>query len=495
MKNIRKIVAMLCIAVLIAINFSTVSEAASGKMTIGLSSSSVSVGNTISVTVSVSMDAALGACTAMVSYNSAVLEYTGCSGATANGGGGTVKLVWDGNGSSTSASATLTFKAIANGSSSIGASSSDTVDWDGNSVSISAAGVNVTVAAPASNTPTENTPNENTPTENTNNDQNTKVNCNLASLQISPGTLSPKFSSGTTKYTATVEEGIAKIVVSATASDSNASVSVSGANSLKAGANKVTITVTAPTGETKSYVITVTRGGEPEDTEEVTEEETPEITVNIDGKIYTFASSAEGLTVPQDFILTEGKYGENTVIAFQSPNKAFKVVCLFDDSGTNAQYWYMLNEETGSLLPYIEYLANANRYIILTADTSVIPEGFNAIKYDLDGTSVDAYIDDNEDGFILVYAMTVYGEPLFYWYDTEEGTFQRYIERVVEEEVTEEDVEEEQPQEDDTIINMKDIIMYVAIGLAAIFFIMCIVLSIQLKNKSLNGHIDGEDNN
>lgn len=495
MKIIKKVIAVVLIAALMIINIPMDTYAASGSSSISVSSSSVKMGGTVTVTVSVNSSTSIGASIVNVSYSSGILEYTGCSGATAGGGGGAVRLVWNGSESTKSASATLTFKAVSTGTASVSLSNTDSIDWNGKAISISGSSASVSVIANTSDT------NNNANTNNNNgNDSNsatteeqnkeTTANCNLSSLQISPGSLSPKFKPGTTKYSATVEEDITSLVISASSDDSTAKVSVSGNKNLQAGNNKVTITVTATNGEAKTYVINVNRGGEPE----TTEEEEGAATVDIDGTLYTFATSAEGLTIPEGFTESEGTYGEAKVLAFASPNSLLKVVCLFDQEETGAQYWYLLNEESGSLLPYIEYLANANRYVVLDKPEDVIiPEGFTQVDFDLDGSKIHAYTDGNENSFVLVYATTVYGEASFYWYDSDEGTFQRYISPTVEEEVIEPEVVDDITDNGDSnggLIKGINIITIVAIALSIIFFIMVLVLCIQLRDKRVAMFVD-----
>jgi hypothetical protein len=87
-------------------------------------------------------------------------------------------------------------------------------------------------------------------------------NANLQTLSVSPGTLSPGFSSETAAYTVTVPNTTEEISVTATVSDGNASVEqFPSANpvALNAGANVITLRVTAEAGNTKDYVIVVTR--------------------------------------------------------------------------------------------------------------------------------------------------------------------------------------------------------------------------------------------
>ena len=121
-------------------------DAQAANVVIALSASTVSVGNNVTATISVS-GSDISAYTIYVSYNSSVLQYNSASGsAIVNGGGGTVTA------SGTSAgSFSISFTAIANGSGSITTSGSDVYDINGNAISISHAGATVTVATASNN--------------------------------------------------------------------------------------------------------------------------------------------------------------------------------------------------------------------------------------------------------------------------------------------------------------------------------------------------------
>ena len=86
---------------------------------------------------------------------------------------------------------------------------------------------------------------------------------NLKSLTVSNATISPAFSAGTTNYTADVPFSVSKLNVTATANDSKAKVSVNSPNLVPGGTTKVTVTVTAENGSTKTYTITVKREQDP----------------------------------------------------------------------------------------------------------------------------------------------------------------------------------------------------------------------------------------
>ena len=182
-------------------------DAQAANVVIALSASTVSVGNNVTATISVS-GSDISAYTIYVSYNSSVLQYNSASGsAIVNGGGGTVTA------SGTSAgSFSISFTAIANGSGSITTSGSDVYDINGNAISISHAGATVTVAT-ASNNGDNNNGNATTEageTTETTEDDGRSADCDLASLQVSPGTLTPAFSADRTTYSLQVDEDVYK---------------------------------------------------------------------------------------------------------------------------------------------------------------------------------------------------------------------------------------------------------------------------------------------
>lgn len=85
----------------------------------------------------------------------------------------------------------------------------------------------------------------------------------LSSLSVSETSLTPSFSSDVTEYTAaSVPFGVEALTLAYKTSDSDATVAVSG-NTLTVGDNIVTLTVTAPNGDQRSYRITVEREQDP----------------------------------------------------------------------------------------------------------------------------------------------------------------------------------------------------------------------------------------
>jgi len=86
---------------------------------------------------------------------------------------------------------------------------------------------------------------------------------NLKSLTVSNATINPAFSAGTTSYTAEVPFEVSKLNLTAAANDSKAKISVNSPNLTPNGITKVTVTVTAENGGTKTYTISVMRAQDP----------------------------------------------------------------------------------------------------------------------------------------------------------------------------------------------------------------------------------------
>lgn len=448
-------------------------HAATANVSIALSGSSLTIGDTVTATVSVSTDAAIGSYSLSVSYDSSVLEYTGGSG---SGGGGTVLIAGYGDGSQTSLSATLNFKAIGNGSTSISTGGGEAYGWDESVLEISHAGASVTVSAPQA--PDENTSGNGDSTQSTQAPLTGSGDNYLKSLEISPGTLQPAFQSKTTSYTVQLPEDTKSIVVSAVANDSKAKVSVSHNNDLEPGANKTYIVVTAENGTQRTYVLNVNCG-------EVEEEPEPSA-VTIDGVAYSFATAEQmaEVTIPEGFTAGEETYEDDvTVTVYKSPNQLFQIVYLLDAEEQGS--WFIWDKEAKVFTPYMEFQAAANRYIIVTPDETVaIPVGFEAVELEIQGQKITAYAKDGDTEFVLVYAMNISGEAGFYWYDTKECTYQRYVERVEtmeSSETTEESTTEVPVVSETEIVRNLKVILYILSGVAVILLGFVIGFVIYLK--------------
>lgn len=463
-------------------------DAQAANVVIALSASTVSVGNNVTATISVS-GSDISAYTIYVSYNSSVLQYNSASGsAIVNGGGGTVTA------SGTSAgSFSISFTAIANGSRSITTSGSDVYDINGNAISISHAGATVTVATASNNGDTNNgnATTEAGETTETTEDDGRSADCDLASLQVSPGTLTPAFSADRTTYSLQVDEDVTSVVVSASAADGNATTSVSGANSIQKGKNTVRVTVTAENGAVKVYTINVQAG-----------EDVGDPVATIDGKEYSFVMNEDGLEAPEGFTAGTTTYKDWDVLSYESPNKKITVVCLKDEDGEN--HWFIMDAEKDVFTPYQEYSSQYNRYIITAVPDGVaIPDGFKETTLKIGDNSVIAYQSDDiaDKDLYLVYAINVEGEEGFYEYDAKEQAFLRYVPMIVSEEVlvpatptvATPSAPVEVPTEKSPFTNPLVIGIMVGAAVIIVILVVCLVIFAGRINKQNKEMLDAED--
>lgn len=463
-------------------------DAQAANVVIALSASTVSVGNNVTATISVS-GSDISAYTIYVSYNSSVLQYNSASGsAIVNGGGGTVTA------SGTSAgSFSISFTAIANGSGSITTSGSDVYDINGNAISISHAGATVTVATASNNGDTNNgnATTEAGETTETTEDDGRSADCDLASLQVSPGTLTPAFSADRTTYSLQVDEDVTSVVVSASAADGNATTSVSGANSIQKGKNTVRVTVTAENGAVKVYTINVQAG-----------EDVGDPVATIDGKEYSFVMNEDGLEAPEGFTAGTTTYKDWDVLSYESPNKKITVVCLKDEDGEN--HWFIMDAEKDVFTPYQEYSSQYNRYIITAVPDGVaIPDGFKETTLKIGDNSVVAYQSDDiaDKDLYLVYAINVEGGEGFYEYDAKEQAFLRYVPMIVSEEVlvpatptvATPSAPVEVPTEKSPFTNPLVIGIMVGAAVIIVILVVCLVIFAGRINKQNKEMLDAED--
>lgn len=463
-------------------------DAQAANVVIALSASTVSVGNNVTATISVS-GSDISAYTIYVSYNSSVLQYNSASGsAIVNGGGGTVTA------SGTSAgSFSISFTAIANGSGSITTSGSDVYDINGNAISISHAGATVTVATASNNGDTNNgnATTEAGETTETTEDDGRSADCDLASLQVSPGTLTPAFSADRTTYSLQVDEDVTSVVVSASAADGNATTSVSGANSIQKGKNTVRVTVTAENGAVKVYTINVQAG-----------EDVGDPVATIDGKEYSFVMNEDGLEAPEGFTAGTTTYKDWDVLSYESPNKKITVVCLKDEDGED--HWFIMDAEKDVFTPYQEYSSQYNRYIITAVPDGVaIPDGFKETTLKIGDNSVVAYQSDDiaDKDLYLVYAINVEGEEGFYEYDAKEQAFLRYVPMIVSEEVlvpatptvATPSAPVEVPTEKSPFTNPLVIGIMVGAAVIIVILVVCLVIFAGRINKQNKEMLDAED--
>ena len=254
-KQIRRwaaAVAAICLLTLFLPLYGMTAFAATAR--IAFSDPTASVGSEINVKMKITSSDNLSTADIMLAYDPGSLEFI--EGTNAEGGNGAVRVHGDGGGANTTTLAyDLKFKASAAGTSKITVTSQEIYDASSQIVTVDKQGESqVTVSALSS----------------------ASKDASLKSLQVSPGSLTPEFSSDVDSYAVTVGTDVDKLIISADTTDEGASKVVSGNENLQMGENRVTLKVTAQDGETtKEYVIVVTKqeGGPNESTQDGTGEE------------------------------------------------------------------------------------------------------------------------------------------------------------------------------------------------------------------------------
>ena len=242
-KKILKSIIIIGIIGIITLILTNTSDAAS--LSVKASKSSVSPGESFTVTVTLS-DAA------------------GPVSATVSGGSGSLAKEWLENSSKS-------FTCTAGSSGTVTITASGTVgDFaTGNDVTVrNSTSVTIVVPTPQPEPtpdpkPSNNTSNNNSSGKSSNNNTSTTVkksdNSNLSSIQIAEGVISPEFSKTVKEYIVNVPYEVTKLSIAATPEHSKGTVTINGNDELKVGENLIEIIVTAEDSSTDKYTIKAIR--------------------------------------------------------------------------------------------------------------------------------------------------------------------------------------------------------------------------------------------
>ena len=421
MKKLFGCILSLVMAVMLV--FSPAEHVYAQGLGLSVSSSSVAVGKTVKVTVSMPSG-----------YFGTVVISSSDEGVLSNGGDG-VANIGDAAGPEYPTSRSFSFTAKAAGSCTIKAYCTVVGDAEANDAGgiITGASTKVTVTSASSNNDSNsNKDNKDNSGSNTGNDSNANKdnenkeekkssNASLGSLVISAGTLSPEFSAATKDYTATVDYSCSSLAVTANPADSKASVtSVTGNDSLEVG-------VTAEDGSTSTYNIVVTRRAE--DDPENADKQDNWKKFDINGTEWTMVNDIPEDVVPEGFEHSKtvidgleyntlhGTFGDITLVYLQS--ESGNGLFVYDAAQNTAYEFVRINSESHFI-------------VVLLPKVDDVPEGYNEISLSIEGKGVaTAYqtkvekTDDQTKDFYLVYAMNDNGESGWYTYDSVDGTYMR----------------------------------------------------------------------
>ena len=494
MNKVKKIISALLIicmcAVMAFVNKTDILAAGTARVSIG--SASGTVGDTVSIDVSISASSGIGGATIYVSYDPSILALSGSSSNS-----GTAMVSFMDESTASSQSKTITFKIIGAGTSSLNViGDSKVIDIDMQECSISKSSGSVTASAPSSYS-----------SDNT-----------LSSLQISPGVLSPAFSPDVTTYTTSVGADCASLTVSAVPNDSKATVSVSGKR-MDPGFNTTTITVTAENGSKRTYTIKTTKetnsasnennqatgsdssNGSTDnnnipDVQDPNSEAIQEPNITVDNAEYKIVSANDEHPLPDGYTPTEYDYNGTKVSAGVGIDTGVTIVYLESTDGKGESGYYVYDSVRKTFSQFVEVSQPQFTYCILAIDEASmeLPEGYDVGRTVINGKEVDALL-DRTGNYALFYGVSSTGETGWFRYNVNDGTIQGYAGyNMADEQVINTNTK---TADSDKAFNTVSSYIFVILAVLAVVIIALIVvviaLSIKLSKskKAFVGAMDG----
>ena len=238
----------------------------------------------------------------------------------------------------------------------------------------------------------------------------------LSALTVSAGTLTPAFDPAVTEYTLSLPQGTEKLTLTATPSDSNATVQGDGELTLREGENTLPLVVTAENGDTKTYTVTAKVA------------QAPTLFLSFSGAKLGVVKDVEGVTPPTGFTAAEPvSQGGDTLPLWVDANGKHTLVYLVDEKGVAGFYLYSRTE--GVLSPYLPLAYGGATYIYtgIPSEKASVP-GLKAATVEAFSQTLSGwrYEDAALSDFVVLYLMDDGGQYGYYTYDTKNATLQRF---------------------------------------------------------------------
>ena len=238
----------------------------------------------------------------------------------------------------------------------------------------------------------------------------------LSALTVSAGTLTPAFDPAVTEYTLSLPQGTEKLTLTATPSDSNATVQGDGELTLQEGENTLPLVVTAENGDTKTYTVTAKVA------------QAPTLFLSFSGAKLGVVKDVEGVTPPAGFTAAEPvSQGGDTLPLWVDANGKHTLVYLVDEKGVAGFYLYSRTE--GVLSPYLPLVCGGATYIYtgIPSEKAAVP-GLKASTVEAFSQTLSGwrYEDAALSDFLVLYLMDDGGQYGYYTYDSKNATLQRF---------------------------------------------------------------------
>ncbi len=426
MKRIKKFF----MAMLIGLLFPCIVNAASGSINIA-SSSTVVVGNKVTVTVTISSGTKMGSWQMSLNYDKSYLQLTNSTARD----GGTFMIDYAEDPGVLKKTYTFTFKTLKSGTTKLSVDGYRAyVSSDLSALSLSANTKQIRIITQAEL------------------EASYSKNNNLSTLEVEGFTLTPEFKTDILEYSVVVPENTKEVNIKATVQDKRASVNGIGTQAVNPGANKFFVVVRAQSGAEKTYVINV----------EVKDENPINVTVN--GKNYTVVKIKENLPAASLYTETTININGFEIPAYKNDNTNLVLVGLKDEEGNISLYIY--NKDKNEYQEYNEIGVNKITIYPLTSNEEI--KGYKKDTITINGVKVDGYYYTKDSDYVIIYGINVEtGDKGFYMYDKKMQSLIKY--------------------NDEYIIDLNkkiELYTYIIIGFSGVFILMIIIMIALAKKKS-----------
>ncbi len=232
---------------------------------------------------------------------------------------------------------------------------------------------------------------------------------NLKSLSVEGYELDKAFDKNVQDYVVNVNEGTTSVKINAVASDNKASVSGAGDITVTAGANVIKIIVRAENGSEKTYTLTIN-----------VIDQNP-INVTVDDKDYTVIKLRDNYECPNSFSESTVKINDFDIPSCYNDNLDYQLVGLKLSDGTIENFIYTNNSYT----KYVEAIGTSIKLIIIDYNDEL--DGLTKYEEEIDGVKYNVFKTDENSKYYVVYGINVEtGKKDLYSYDSVSKTFSLY---------------------------------------------------------------------
>lgn len=362
--------------------------AASGKINVS-GTSTVVVGNNVTVTVTLSSSTLIGSWEMSLNYDK---NYLQLRSATSESNG--IRMAASTATGVKSKSYTFTFKTLKKGSTSVsvgGYLAYAYADLSEISLSSNSKKINIITQAEL--------------------EASYSKNNNLASLGVEGFTLTPEFNANTLEYSVIVPEDTKNVNITGTVQDKKASITGVGVQQVNQGNNKFLVTVKAENGSEKTYTINV----------DVKDENPIEVTVG--DKKYTVVKIKENLPIASLYNEYSIKINEFDIPAYKNDYTGLVLVGLKNAEGNISLFIY--DDENNSYKEYSELKSSQITIYPLKPEENV--EGYKKGNVKIQDIDVEGFYLNEDSDFFVIYGVNVEtGDKGFYMYDKKMQTLIKY---------------------------------------------------------------------